>query len=347
MVFVPPNAGDRFYLRLLLSVVTGARSFNDLKSFHGVIHPSYREACLARGLLADDNELKRTLEDGKYMQTGRKLRQLFVTIVRDCQPSKPTELWELFKVDLCDDLLRFLNRQRVRIPTNVTIFDYGLHLIQARLRRDDKSMGSVGLPDPCFPWDNLLSPTHHPHSLAAHAVTFDREEQEQLLNESLPRLNHEQTLAFTTVLDAALARSPVTFFMQGAGGAGKTFVYITLCFAARSRGLLVLSMASSGIAALLLPGGRTAHSTLKIPISIDQSSTCTISKRSALANVLKDVRLIIWDECSMQHRFAFEAVNRTLQDIRDNKSLFGGITTILGGDFLQTLPVVTYGSKYD
>ncbi|SRR6266702_3053409 len=36
-----------------------------------------------------------------------------------------------------------------------------------------------------------------------------------------------------------------------------------------------------------------------------------------------------------------------LQDLRDSQYLFGGITTVLGGDFLQTLPVVTYSSKSD
>jgi ATP-dependent DNA helicase PIF1 len=43
----------------------------------------------------------------------------------------------------------------------------------------------------------------------------------------------------------------------------------------------------------------------------------------------------------MSHRFCFEAVDRMLRDIRvsPNKP-FGGITTVLGGDFRQILPVV-------
>ncbi len=49
----------------------------------------------------------------------------------------------------------------------------------------------------------------------------------------------------------------------------------------------------------------------------------------------------------MQHWFAFEAVNRTLQDICNCPQPFGGIPTVLGGDFLQTLLVVTYGTKSD
>ncbi|KAE9400316.1 hypothetical protein BT96DRAFT_742954, partial [Gymnopus androsaceus JB14] len=56
------------------------------------------------------------------------------------------------------------------------------------------------------------------------------------------------------------------FFLDGPGGTGKMFVYITLCHTLRGEGSVILCVASTGIAALILPGGRTAHSMLKIPI---------------------------------------------------------------------------------
>ena len=43
-----------------------------------------------------------------------------------------------------------------------------------------------------------------------------------------------------------------------------------------SRGDIVITVASSGIAATLLPSGRTAHSRFAIPIEVTESSTCTI-----------------------------------------------------------------------
>ena len=90
----------------------------------------------------------------------------------------------------------------------------------------------------------------------------------------------------------------------------------------------------------LLPGGKTAHLTFKIPFDIMDDCICSILKNSALAKVLQSASLLIWDECSAQHRFAFKAVDRTLRDLRNCEEIFGGITTILGGDFLQTLPVI-------
>jgi hypothetical protein len=53
----------------------------------------------------------------------------------------------------------------------------------------------------------------------------------------------------------------------------------------------------------------------------------------------------------MTSRVIFYAVNSTLQDIRSHlpggDCAFGGIPTILGGDFQQTLPIVPHGNRAD
>ena len=68
------------------------------------------------------------------------------------------------------------------------------------------------------------------------------------------------------------------FFVYGHGGTGKTFLWNTIINGIRLEGKIVLAIASSGIASLLLPGGRTARSRFKIPINIEECSTCRISK---------------------------------------------------------------------
>jgi hypothetical protein len=136
-----------------------------------------------------------------------------------------------------------------------------------------------------------------------------------------------------------------TFFLHGPGGTGKTYVYNTLCHQLRSQGSIVLCVASSGIAALLLKGGRTSHSCFQIPIIINESSTCTISRGSKRAQLLQQTDLIIWDEALMQHRHLHEAVNRTLKDILQSDKPFGGVPVVFGGDFHQILPVIEKGSR--
>jgi hypothetical protein len=160
------------------------------------------------------------------------------------------------------------------------------------------------------------------------------------------QLNPDQRHAFDRIVTAVLGTSPDRhFFVQGAGGTGKTFLYRALYGHLRAAGKSILCVASSGIAATLLPRGRTAHSQFKIPLTIHEDSTCGVTRQSEMARLLADVDLIIWDEVTMQHRFAFEAVDRLLCDIRRNKQLFGGIPAVLGGDWAQTLPVVPRGNR--
>jgi len=50
MYSVHPSAGERFFLRLLLIAVPGPTSFEDLRTHDGIVHPTFRDACIARGL---------------------------------------------------------------------------------------------------------------------------------------------------------------------------------------------------------------------------------------------------------------------------------------------------------
>ena len=75
------------------------------------------------------------------------------------------------------------------------------------------------------------------------------------------------------------------FFVHGHGGTGKTFLWSTIIAKIRSEGRIVLAVASSGIASLLLPGGRTAHSRFKIPLIVNDCSMCEIKKRHTTCKI--------------------------------------------------------------
>lgn len=87
---------------------------------------------------------------------------------------------------------------------------------------------------------------------------------------------------------------------------------------------------------------------LQIPIDTNtEAMVCNIKKNSSRAELLNNAEILIWDEISMMNRKYIEAVNRTLQDIRENKNLMGGLLVVLAGDFRQTLPVVKRGTIMD
>ena len=109
-------------------------------------------------------------------------------------------------------------------------------------------------------------------------------------------------------------------------------------------GKIALAVASSGIAAELLQGGRTVHSWFKIPIPVNETSVCSISLQSDDAKLMQQTSLIIWDEIMMSHVDQVDCVDRSLRDILKVDKPFDGIVVVFGGDPRQILPVVHHGN---
>ena len=105
------------------------------------------------------------------------------------------------------------------------------------------------------------------------------------------------------------------FFIHAAGSCGKTFLCNTINAEIRRREQVALCVASSGIAALLLDGGRTSHSCFKIPISIHEDSVAGLKCNSYIFPVIQQTRVIIWDKVPMQHKYDINAVDQCLRDL--------------------------------
>jgi hypothetical protein len=142
-------------------------------------------------------------------------------------------------------------------------------------------------------------------------------------------------------------------FVDGYGGTGKTYLWKAITTKLRSQGKIVLAVASCGIAALLLQGGRTSHSRFHIPPVLTEESTCDIKQGSHLVDLLKKTSLILWDESPIANKICFEALYRTLRNILRHKNVnnserpFVGMTMVLGGDFHQILPVIPKGRRHN
>jgi DNA replication protein DnaC len=115
-------------------------------------------------------------------------------------------------------------------------------------------------------------------------VAYDSIELKQELDENIVKLNVDKRKAYNTIINAVDKINETkpggnVYFIDGPGGTGKTFLYSTILAKIRMKSDVALAVASSGIAALLLPGGRTAHSRFKIPLNLDKYSTCNIKVR--------------------------------------------------------------------
>uniref|UniRef100_A0A0D3A3Y7 ATP-dependent DNA helicase n=1 Tax=Brassica oleracea var. oleracea TaxID=109376 RepID=A0A0D3A3Y7_BRAOL len=156
------------------------------------------------------------------------------------------------------------------------------------------------------------------------------------------KLNPDQRAISEAVLDSVDKKDGKLFFVYGAEGTWKTFLYKTIISRIHSRKQIVLPVASSGIAALLLPNGRTAHSRFNIPLKLSEDKLCNIKPGTMLAEQIEKTDLIIWDEAPMTHKHAFEALDKTLRDIMSKKPFYKG------ADFWrQILPVIPQGNRAD
>ena len=72
-----------------------------------------------------------------------------------------------------------------------------------------------------------------------------------------------------------------------------------------------------------------------------------MTKNSATAKLMRKCQIIIWNECTMAHKRALEAVDRTMKDLRGDSRRFGGAMILLSGDFRQTLPVIPKSTAAD
>jgi hypothetical protein len=81
MYYAHPTSGERNYLRMLLNCVKSATSYKHLRTVDGREHDTFKDACIAMGLLANDYEWDQTLEEADVWASGRQLRDMFASML--------------------------------------------------------------------------------------------------------------------------------------------------------------------------------------------------------------------------------------------------------------------------
>ncbi|KAK1353898.1 ATP-dependent DNA helicase [Heracleum sosnowskyi] len=99
------SAGELWYLRLLLTKVRGATSFESLRTVKGKVFNTFQEACKEYGLLDDDKEWHQVLEQCSVSGFPPQIRQLFVHIMVNCKVTDLNALWNNHWKCMVDDML--------------------------------------------------------------------------------------------------------------------------------------------------------------------------------------------------------------------------------------------------
>lgn len=321
MYTISPKYVEKFHLRVLLLHVTGPTSFEDLRTYNGITYSTFQEAARERLLISSDAEWEKTLEHAALVDMPNCMRKMFAYLLCYCEVSNPLALWNAFKTFMCEDFRR-------RGYSECQSENKALRRIEAILLHLGKNLKDFNLPNVPSNMDDLV--------LDVDYVQPDSE------NLNPDELNSEQRVVFDRIVRALTSDDTGRYFyLQGSGGTGKTHLYNTILDFCNIWHIPSIAVAFTGIAALLLKNGRTVHSTFRLPLDLDADSRSSITAQSQEAAILRNLRIIIWDEVSMVSYHVINAVDRLLQDVCDNNRPFGGKCILLGGDVKQLLPVAS------
>ena len=315
---------------------------------------------MARGFFDDDKEWDLALKEASLTAYPHQLRELFVLILVNNTPTNALALWDKWKKELSEDYFtrqttrkqrRDSNQQGMEREWNIA-HNRALLKIENQLMLHGTRLSQFGLPaaEEDSAYNNDM-----PLDLKAE-LNYDRAKCEAAWKAArkLMQNNVQQRELFDELrrlIDSG-NREGKAFFVDGPGGTGKTMLFNALLNYVRSRepvkegphtkGHIAVAVAASGIAALLLQGGRTVHNRFGLGINVHHTSRCNYSKqhRCARYRILKRAELIIWDEASMSSKLIVDAVDRGLRDITGKELPFGGKLVVFGGDFRQTLGIV-------
>ena len=282
LAYVHPAAGELFYFRMLLPHQKGCRSFEEVRTVNNEIFSTYRAACQALGLLDDDKEWDIALEEAAMSASASELRTLFAHILIYCEVADPLKLWEKHWFIMKDDIpgrASYMCHVRNLHINDPELKGYILYEIEMILNSCSKSLREYNLP---MPPQHLIDDLEN--RLLMEEKNYNRPQLENEAARSFEKLNADQKQIYNLIISASSERRQELVFVYGHGGTGKTFLWKTIINKLRSEGKIVLAVASSGIASLLLPSGRTAHSRFKLPIELTDESMCTIKKTRCWQN---------------------------------------------------------------
>jgi hypothetical protein len=346
MYWVDPSRSEEFHLRILLTRLKGvdAKNFISIRSVNGVDMGTYKKACLERGYIRDDTEWINCMEEARQKFMPYQLRTLLARILAHNNPSKPMELWNMFKKDLIED---FLRNNPQNIAEKLSYKDFVEKLIsEGKSLNDFPDLPKINLIDL-----NAIIDCERECQFAFEKYRMLNNEQKGIANEILKMLNievpenidFEQNNGYNA--QSIYRKDSKILFVDGPGGTGKTFLYNVINHFCNAKKIKVANMAFSGIAATLLQNGRTLHNRFKLPVPLYNNSNSSISPQMKEWIEIKETEVFIIDEASMVPKHALQIIHNLLAQMMKNQDILGSKIFLFGGDFRQILPIEKNATK--
>jgi len=316
--------------------------------------------------LREDKEWRICLEDYCFTATNiQMLRETFVIMIFYNNVENPRQLWDEFKDYLCDDLrYQRVNIEGILVENKECTqddYDSALYKLSDILSGPAfrKRLTDFNLPQPIKDRDSLIAYQHFEEIRIQSESTnmdFEREQYENMRS----AMNSEQ-LTLINTLNAELAdiknkNTAKCYFIDAPGGTGKTYCLNAFIHHCLSLQLNIIVTSYSGVAALLLRNGRTAHLQFKFPLnqSMADCSLGTLKATEPLGKQLYWADVIFLDELTMMHKLLLELLHNNCIDLhhrhhpelkRTFNTPFAGKLIIGAGDPRQCLPIKKYADR--
>ncbi|GBP52181.1 hypothetical protein EVAR_87566_1 [Eumeta japonica] len=201
-LFINPRHTECFYLRLLLVNVTGPLSFQDIRKVNGQQYPTYKDACLALGLLEDDNQWECMLAEAALNCTAIQIRLLFAIVLTTCFPARAQILWENHKDSMTDDIL---HQHRIRCHDLTITFSDEMYN-EALIAIEDLCIVIANLPLSNF---GMNSPNRTASDLMNtemnRELQYSTVEMAAIVARNVPLMNEEQRTIYDRIMLAVSA----------------------------------------------------------------------------------------------------------------------------------------------
>ena len=217
--YVHPGTGETFYLRMLLMVVRGARSYEDVRTYEGTLYATFREACQARGLIGDDTEWSCLFDDVVTWATAYQLRHLFMTVLVYYDIGNVRALYDKYWRYMADDIVYHIS---LALGSSQAISDAALQ--STLIKKLDHMFSNNGLSIASY---NLLAPILPPgdsgtNRLILEELSYDRTALLKQSAEMSALLNADQRAIYDYVIQSVYTKQSFLYFVSGHGGTSKT-----------------------------------------------------------------------------------------------------------------------------
>jgi hypothetical protein len=172
MYYAHPISSERYYLHMLLNYIKGATSYEHLRIVDGREHNTFKYACIAMGLLVDDNEWDQALEEAGVWASGRQLRDMFASMLMFCEVMNPRQLWDAHLESLSDDIETMTHCERANPTVTLSkdaLKDRALYEIDQVLMCNGHRLEDF----PTLPKSNYIPFVHGGNRLVEEELAYD------------------------------------------------------------------------------------------------------------------------------------------------------------------------------